>query len=58
MHARKFTAAIQWATSSRRPVLLRVERNSGHTGADLVKSKVEQTADELAFLRWQLAGTP
>jgi len=35
--------------SSGGPVLLRVERNSGHGGADLRKAEVEKGADRLAF---------
>jgi len=54
MHARKFTAAIQWATSSDRPVLMRVEKNAGHGGADLVQKTVENYADQWAFLLWQI----
>ncbi len=48
MHARKFAAELQ-ADSSGGPVLLRVEKNAGHGGADMVKSLVESVADELAF---------
>ncbi len=48
MHARKFTAALQHASSGG-PVLLRVEKNSGHGGADLVKSTIEKVADQFAF---------
>jgi len=48
MHARKFAAAMQAATSGG-PVLLRVEQHSGHRGADLIKASVEKVADELAF---------
>lgn len=48
MHARKFSAAIQ-DHSSGGPVLLRVERNAGHGGADLRKAEVEKGADRLAF---------
>jgi prolyl oligopeptidase len=48
MHARKFAAALQ-AASAGGPVLLRIERNSGHGGADLVKANVEKNADQLAF---------
>jgi prolyl oligopeptidase len=48
MHARKFAAELQWASSGG-PVLLRVERHSGHGGADLVKANVEKLADEYAF---------
>jgi prolyl oligopeptidase len=48
MHARKFTAALQ-AASTGGPVLLRIEQHSGHGGADLVKAAVAQRADEYAF---------
>ncbi len=48
MHARKFAAELQWASSGG-PVLLRVEKHSGHGGADLVKANVEKIADEYAF---------
>lgn len=48
MHARKFTAAMQRASTGGR-VLLRIERNAGHGGADLVKAQVEKTADMLAY---------
>jgi prolyl oligopeptidase len=57
MHARKFAAALQWA-SSERPVLLRVERHSGHGGADLVRATVEKVADEYAFALAMLGGSP
>jgi prolyl oligopeptidase len=53
MHARKFAAAVQAATSGG-PVLLRIERNAGHGGADLRRAEVEKTADVLAFLRSEL----
>ncbi len=54
MHARKFVAAIQAATTGRRPVLLRVERNAGHGGADMIREEVEQQADQYAFLLDQM----
>jgi prolyl oligopeptidase len=50
MHARKFAAWVQEATAAHLPVLLRIERNAGHTGADQVKQEVAQSADTLAFL--------
>src|SRR6266851_4107048 len=37
------------------PVLLRIEKHSGHGGADLVKATIEKTADEYAFTLSQLA---
>jgi prolyl oligopeptidase len=49
MHARKFAAALQ-AASTGGPVLLRIERNAGHGGADMVKAAVETRADEYAFV--------
>ncbi len=54
MHARKFAAAVQ-AASTGGPVLLRIERNAGHGGADMIKASVESRADEYAFA---LALTP
>ena len=47
MHARKFAAALQAAQGG--PVLLRIEKHSGHGGADLVHAQVEKLADEYAF---------
>jgi prolyl oligopeptidase len=54
MHARKLTAAVQWATSSDAPVLLRIEKHAGHGGADLVKQQIEQVADTYVFLQDRL----
>jgi len=54
MHARKFAAALQHATSGDDLVLLRIERNSGHGGADAVKQAVEQNADMFAWLEAEL----
>ncbi len=48
MHARKFVAQIQ-AASEGGPALLRIEKNSGHGGADLRKAEVEKGADRWAF---------
>ncbi|MDP8999654.1 MAG: prolyl oligopeptidase family serine peptidase [Myxococcota bacterium] len=48
MHARKFAAQLDWASTGG-PVLLRIEKHSGHGGADLVRSAVEKLADEYAF---------
>jgi prolyl oligopeptidase len=57
MHARKFTALVQWANEGvedPHPALFRVERNAGHGGGDLVKQSVQTFADQYAFLAWQL----
>ena len=50
MHARKFTAAIQWATRPNVPALMRVEKNAGHGGADLSRQRLEEAVDLLSFL--------
>jgi len=54
MHARKFVAAIQAATTRELPVWLRIEKQAGHGGADLVRQAVELEADAYAFLCDQL----
>jgi prolyl oligopeptidase len=48
MHARKFAAELQEASVGG-PVLLRIERHSGHGGSDQIKATIEKTADEYAF---------
>ncbi len=53
MHARKFTAAIQHVGGDA-PAWLRIEKNAGHGGADMVKQQVEQGADLYAFLAREL----
>jgi prolyl oligopeptidase len=49
LHARKLAAALQHATSSEAPVVLRRETSVGH-GARAVSRTVELAADQLAFL--------
>ncbi len=58
MHARKMVAALQAASTSRLPILLRIEKHAGHGGADLIKQQVEQAADRHVFLMKQLEMTP
>jgi prolyl oligopeptidase len=62
MHARKMTAALQWAQGGapkdNRPILMRIEKHAGHGGADLVKQAVEQSADSTAFVMYELGITP
>ncbi|HEX4417457.1 MAG TPA: prolyl oligopeptidase family serine peptidase [Kofleriaceae bacterium] len=50
LHARKLAAVLQAMQTANAPILLRIERNSGHGGADLVKQQVERSADQLSFL--------
>ncbi len=58
MHARKFTAALRYATVGAHPVLFRVETMAGHGGADMAKKRVERHADEMAFLFNELGMKP
>lgn len=57
LHARKFTAALQWASVGPGPVLLRRESDVGHAGR-AVSRIVELSADALAFLGAQLGLSP
>ncbi len=50
MHARKFVAVMQNLPANQAPVLLRIEMNAGHGGADQVAKNIESTADLYAFL--------
>jgi prolyl oligopeptidase len=54
MHARKFAASLQHSSSGG-PVLLRIEKHSGHGGADLIRATIEKTADEYSFVFSQLS---
>jgi prolyl oligopeptidase len=59
MHARKMAAAVQAATSSPHPILVRVETQSGHGGSDQVKKSVAKGIDIWGFLIHELgAKTP
>ena len=49
----KFIAALQGASSSERPILLRVDFDAGHGLGSSRTQREEQTADEWAFLLWQ-----
>jgi prolyl oligopeptidase len=54
MHARKLAAALQHATSSERPVLLRTEVQAGHGAGKPISKIAEEFADIYAFILWQL----
>jgi len=55
LHARKLAAILQEQQVGDGPILLRIERNAGHGGADMVKAQVDRVADTLSFLLAQLA---
>ena len=57
LHARKMCALLQTATGSdpaERPVLLHYDTKAGHSAGKPVSKQIDDTADEYAFLFWQL----
>jgi prolyl oligopeptidase len=51
----KMTARLQAATSSGKPVLLRVDYDAGHGGIGATRSQhTELLTDQFSFLLWQL----
>ncbi len=57
MHSYKMAARLEKATVSGRPVILRVERKSGHGGASAVSKLVTTQADLWAFVCKELGVT-
>lgn len=57
LHARKMVARLQAATSSERPILLQYDTKAGHMGGKPLTRIIEDDADELRFLMWQLGMT-
>jgi len=53
----KMTARLQAATSSNRPVLLRVDYQAGHATGTTRRQHEDRVADEMSFALWQL-GAP
>lgn len=58
MHARKMAAALQASQRRRDAILLRIEENAGHGGADRTAQKVAEGVDLWAFLMSELGLTP
>ncbi|MFW5738888.1 MAG: prolyl oligopeptidase family serine peptidase [Myxococcota bacterium] len=54
LHARKMAAALQWATSSDEPILLRIETKAGHGVGKPVSKRIEEYADVYSFMMWKL----
>ena len=54
LHARKMTALLQASTGSEKPVLLHYDTKSGHSAGKPVNRQIEDQANQLAFLMWQL----
>ena len=57
MHSRKFAAALQAATSSSNPILLRTSKTSGHGIGSSLDERINQQTDEITFLFDQLGMT-
>jgi prolyl oligopeptidase len=58
LHACKMAARLQAATASDRPVLFQCRALAGHATLRPISAQIEDTADELAFLCWQLGVSP
>ncbi|MCU0634838.1 MAG: prolyl oligopeptidase family serine peptidase [Gemmatimonadaceae bacterium] len=56
-HSFKFAAALQQAHGGTRPVLIRIETQSGH-GSSSTSKQIEETADVFAFAMYNLGMTP
>jgi len=54
MHARKMAARLQKATTSKQPVLLRIETKAGHGIGKPLTKVIDEAADTWTFLLWQL----
>jgi prolyl oligopeptidase len=55
-HVAKMTARLQAATSSGKPILLRVDYDAGHGMGSTRSQQDREAADTYAFLLWQLHG--
>jgi prolyl oligopeptidase len=55
-HAAKMTARLQAATSSGKPILLRVDYDAGHGIGSTRAQQDREAADTYAFLLWRLRG--
>lgn len=54
LHARKMTAKLQAASSSKKPVLLLYDTKLGHSGGQPLNKQIDDLTDEMSFLFWQL----
>ncbi len=54
MHSRKFTAALQAASSSSQPILLRTNMHAGHGIGSSLNDRIAEQTDMLSFLFDQL----
>jgi prolyl oligopeptidase len=56
LHARKMVAKMQAANAGPRPIVLRYQESGGHSAGAPLRVEVQEEAERLAFLWWQLAG--
>ncbi len=59
LHVRKMAARLQAATASdpaRKPILLQVDRDTGHGMGDPVDKQIAELVDQLSFFSWQTGG--
>ncbi|HEY4594538.1 MAG TPA: prolyl oligopeptidase family serine peptidase, partial [Thermoanaerobaculia bacterium] len=59
LHARKMTALLQAATASDpalRPILLQVDRDTGHGMGSPADKQIAAAVDQMSFLMWQTGG--
>ncbi len=56
-HARKFAAAVQAVNVGDNPILLWIERKAGHGQGKPTSMRLDDSADNWAFLFWQLGVT-
>jgi prolyl oligopeptidase len=54
LHSRKFAAALQAASTSGLPILLRTSASSGHGIGSSLSERIDQQSDQLVFLFDQL----
>ncbi len=54
LHARKMAALLQASTSSGNPVLLHYKTTAGHSAGRRLTDVIDDQADQMLFLMWQL----
>ncbi len=57
-HSFKFAAALQAAQAGGKPVLIRIETQAGHGSGKPTAKLIEESADKLAFLAYELKMKP
>ena len=53
-HSFKFAARLQNRNAQKNPVILKVEKNSGHSGASTIITSVKEKADIYGFIMYEL----